>query len=148
MTPFLMFLGGLLTQKKGKLENRGLSCQSFLEILRISEKVRCETHLKSKGVSWKYSVDKSSQAKKKRKISCDSPFQFVVVKLYFFAINHLQCSGSLWFYYGSGSYPFPSDWNKNNFLKHHITNKKFSWSQINATDDQGGKTYARILIFN
>jgi hypothetical protein len=43
-TPFAAFLGGLLTQKKEKLENRRLSCQSFSEILRISEKVWYGTH--------------------------------------------------------------------------------------------------------
>jgi hypothetical protein len=42
--PFAAFLGGPLTQNKEKLENRGLSCQSFSEILRISEKVWYETH--------------------------------------------------------------------------------------------------------
>jgi hypothetical protein len=44
LTPFAVVLGGLLTQKKGKLENRGLGCQSFSKILRISEKVWYETH--------------------------------------------------------------------------------------------------------
>ncbi len=44
LTPFAVFLGGPLTQNKEKLENRELSCQSFSEILRISEKVRHETH--------------------------------------------------------------------------------------------------------
>jgi hypothetical protein len=44
LTPFPAFLGGPLTQKKGKLENRGLSCYSFSEILQISEKVWFETH--------------------------------------------------------------------------------------------------------
>jgi hypothetical protein len=39
-----MFLGGPLTQNKEKLENCGLSCQSFSEILRISEKVWYGTH--------------------------------------------------------------------------------------------------------
>jgi hypothetical protein len=29
LTPFAAFLGGPLTQKKGKMENRGLSYQSF-----------------------------------------------------------------------------------------------------------------------
>jgi hypothetical protein len=44
LTPFAAFLGEPLTQNKEKLENRGLSCRSFLEILRISEKVWYETH--------------------------------------------------------------------------------------------------------
>ncbi len=44
LTPFAAFLGGPLTQNKEKLENRELSCQSFSEILRISEKVWHETH--------------------------------------------------------------------------------------------------------
>jgi hypothetical protein len=44
LTPFAAFLGGPLTQKKEKLENRGLSCQSFSEIRRISEKVWYGTH--------------------------------------------------------------------------------------------------------
>jgi hypothetical protein len=44
LTPFAAFLEGPLTQNKEKLENRELSCQSFLEILRISEKVWHETH--------------------------------------------------------------------------------------------------------
>jgi hypothetical protein len=44
LTPFAAFHEGLLFQKKDKLENRGLSCQSFLEILQISEKVWYETH--------------------------------------------------------------------------------------------------------
>jgi hypothetical protein len=43
LTPFAAFLGEPLTQNKEKLENRGLSCQSFLEILRISKKVWYET---------------------------------------------------------------------------------------------------------
>jgi hypothetical protein len=37
LTPFAAFLGGRLTQKKEKLENRGLSCESFSEIRRIRE---------------------------------------------------------------------------------------------------------------
>ncbi len=37
LAPFAAFLGGPLTQKRGKLEDRGHSCQSFLEILQISE---------------------------------------------------------------------------------------------------------------
>jgi hypothetical protein len=44
LTPFATFLGGPLTQNKEKLENCELSCQSFSEILRISEKVWHETH--------------------------------------------------------------------------------------------------------
>jgi hypothetical protein len=44
LTPLKALLGGLLTQKIGKLENCRLSCQSFSEILRISEKVWYETH--------------------------------------------------------------------------------------------------------
>jgi hypothetical protein len=44
LTPFAAFLGGPLTRKKEKLENRGLSWQSFSEILRISEKVWYGTH--------------------------------------------------------------------------------------------------------
>ncbi len=44
LTPFAVFLGGPLTQNKEKLENRKLSCQSFSEILHISEKVWHETH--------------------------------------------------------------------------------------------------------
>jgi hypothetical protein len=43
-TPFAAFLGGPLTQNKEKLENRGLSCQSFSDIRSISEKVWHETH--------------------------------------------------------------------------------------------------------
>jgi hypothetical protein len=38
LTPFVVFLGELLTQNKEKLENRVLSCQSFSEIRKISEK--------------------------------------------------------------------------------------------------------------
>jgi hypothetical protein len=48
LTHLAAYLGGLLTQKTGKLENRGLSCQSFSKILRISEKVSHETHQKLK----------------------------------------------------------------------------------------------------
>ncbi len=44
LTPFAAFLGGPQTQNKEKLENRELSCQSFWEILRISEKVWHELH--------------------------------------------------------------------------------------------------------
>jgi hypothetical protein len=44
LTPFAAFLEGPLTQNNEKLENRVLSCQSFSEILRISEKVWYETH--------------------------------------------------------------------------------------------------------
>jgi hypothetical protein len=44
LTPFAAFLGGPLTQNKEKLENRLLSCQSFSEIRRISEKAWYETH--------------------------------------------------------------------------------------------------------
>ncbi len=44
LTPFAAFLGGPLTQNKEKLDNRELSCQSFSEIRRISEKVWHETH--------------------------------------------------------------------------------------------------------
>jgi hypothetical protein len=72
-----MYTGGPLTQKKGKLENRRLSCQSFSEILRISENVWYETHqylnwlskfegvfLKLKTRSSSYSgLDKSIQKK-------------------------------------------------------------------------------------
>jgi hypothetical protein len=39
LTPFAAFLGGPLTQNKEKWENRGLSCQSFSEIRRISANV-------------------------------------------------------------------------------------------------------------
>ncbi len=39
LTPLTAFLGGLLTEKKGKLENRGLSCQSFLEIRKSPKSV-------------------------------------------------------------------------------------------------------------
>jgi hypothetical protein len=38
LTPFTALPRGPLTQNKEKLENRELSCQSFSEILRISEK--------------------------------------------------------------------------------------------------------------
>jgi hypothetical protein len=44
LTPFAALLGEPLTQNKEKLENRVLNCQSFSEILRISEKVWYETH--------------------------------------------------------------------------------------------------------
>jgi hypothetical protein len=44
LTPFAAFLGEPLTQNAAKLENRVLSCQSFSEILRKSEKVWYETH--------------------------------------------------------------------------------------------------------
>jgi hypothetical protein len=44
LTPFAAFLRGPLTQNKEKLENRGLSCQSFSVIRRISKKVWHETH--------------------------------------------------------------------------------------------------------
>jgi hypothetical protein len=39
LTTNSVFLGEPLTQNKEKLENRLLSCQSFSEIRRISEKV-------------------------------------------------------------------------------------------------------------
>jgi hypothetical protein len=78
LTPLAVFLGEPLTHKKEKLENRGLSCQSFLEILQISEKVWYGTHqylklqskieessLKLKTSSGSHSgLDKSIQAKK------------------------------------------------------------------------------------
>jgi hypothetical protein len=44
LTAFEAFLGGPLTQKKGKLEKPSLGCQSFLEIYKFSEKVCYETH--------------------------------------------------------------------------------------------------------
>ncbi len=44
LTHFAALLGGPLTQNKEKLENHELSCQSFSEIRRISEKVWHETH--------------------------------------------------------------------------------------------------------
>jgi hypothetical protein len=44
LTPFAAFLRKQLTQNKEKSENRVLSCQSFSEILWISEKVWYETH--------------------------------------------------------------------------------------------------------
>jgi hypothetical protein len=44
LTPFAAFLGEPLTQNKEKLEKCVLSCQSFSEILRISEKVWYGTH--------------------------------------------------------------------------------------------------------
>jgi hypothetical protein len=44
LIPFAAFVGGPLTQNKEKLENRELSCKSFSEILRISEKIWLETH--------------------------------------------------------------------------------------------------------
>jgi hypothetical protein len=44
LAPFAAFLGVPLTQNKEKLQNRELSCQSFSEILRISEKVWHEMH--------------------------------------------------------------------------------------------------------
>jgi hypothetical protein len=44
LKPLAAFLGEPLTQKKEKLENRGLSCQFFSENLRISEKVWYGTH--------------------------------------------------------------------------------------------------------
>ncbi len=39
LTPFAAFLEEPLTQNKEKLENRLINCKSFLEILRISEKI-------------------------------------------------------------------------------------------------------------
>jgi hypothetical protein len=39
LTPSAAFLGGPLNQKKEKLRNHRLSCQSFSEILQISRKV-------------------------------------------------------------------------------------------------------------
>jgi hypothetical protein len=44
LPPFAAFLGGPLTQKKVKLENRRFSCESFSELHRISEKVWYGTH--------------------------------------------------------------------------------------------------------
>jgi hypothetical protein len=44
LTPFAAFLGEPLTQNKEKLENRVFICQSFSEILRISEKIWYGTH--------------------------------------------------------------------------------------------------------
>ncbi len=44
LTPFAAILGGPLTQKKEKWENRGLSCQIFSEIRRLSEKDWYGTH--------------------------------------------------------------------------------------------------------
>jgi hypothetical protein len=43
-TTVAAFLGGPLTQQKGKLENHGLGFQSFSELPQISEKVWYETH--------------------------------------------------------------------------------------------------------
>jgi hypothetical protein len=48
LTPSAAFFEGLLTQKTAKLDTRGLSCQSFTEILRIYEKVWYETLLNLK----------------------------------------------------------------------------------------------------
>jgi hypothetical protein len=45
LTHFAAFLGEPLTQNKEKLENHVLSCQTFSEILQISENVWYETHL-------------------------------------------------------------------------------------------------------
>ncbi len=44
LTPFAASFGEPITQNKEKFENRILSCQSFPEILQISEKVWFETH--------------------------------------------------------------------------------------------------------
>jgi hypothetical protein len=44
LTLFASFLGGPLTQNKEKFDNRVLSCETFSEIRRISEKVWYETH--------------------------------------------------------------------------------------------------------
>jgi hypothetical protein len=44
LTPFAAFLGEPLTQNKKKLKNCVLSCQSFSDIRRISEKDWYETH--------------------------------------------------------------------------------------------------------
>ncbi len=75
------FLGRPLTQKKGKLENRRLSCQSFTEIIQISEKVwyetPCRNSLKLKTRSSSYSgLNKSIQVKKIIKIPCNSPLKY------------------------------------------------------------------------
>ncbi len=79
LIPFAAFLGGPLIQNKEKMENRELSCQSFSEILRISEKIWHETHqylkqlsqIKEPSLKFKktrssshFDLDKSIQAKK------------------------------------------------------------------------------------
>ncbi len=96
--------GGLLTQKKEKMENCGLSCQSFSEILRISEKVWYETHQylnwlsKIEGISLKLKKQKAVpfqaqinpfKPKKTVKISGDSPFQWLVTQGYDRPSNYL-----------------------------------------------------------
>ncbi len=83
-------IGELLTKNLRKLENRRLSCQSFSEILRISEIVWPETHQnlkelsKIKGASLKFKNQKRftfgpryihTAQKTGPKISCDSPFK-------------------------------------------------------------------------
>ena len=88
-TPESTFLGETLTQKIRKLENRWLKCQSFSEILRISEKVWHETLqnlkylLKIEGAYLKCKNQKRltfrhrcilTGQKTGPKISCDSPF--------------------------------------------------------------------------
>jgi hypothetical protein len=91
LTPFAAFLGEPLTQTKEKLENRVLNCQSFSEILRISEKIWYGTHQnlkllsKIEETSLKFKNQKRfpfrpiwihSSQKITIKISCDSPFKF------------------------------------------------------------------------
>jgi hypothetical protein len=88
LTSFAAFLGGRLTQKKEKLENRGLSCQSLSEICRISEKVWSETHQynrlsKIEGISLKLKNQKRflfrprqiHSSQNSLQISWDSPFK-------------------------------------------------------------------------
>ncbi len=90
MTPFAAFLGVPLTQNKEKLENRELSCHSFSEIRRNSEKVWHETHQylkklsKIKEPSLKFKNEKRFPLRPRKihtgqktglKISCDSPFK-------------------------------------------------------------------------
>ncbi len=41
----------------------------------------------------------------------------------------------------------PAIVNKNNFLKHNITEKKFSWSQINSTREQKDKIYIGKILY-
>jgi hypothetical protein len=76
------------TEKKGKLENHGLSCQSSSEILQITKRVWYEMHqyfhwpsnikeisLKMKNQKrFLFRSRKIHSSPKKVKISCDSPF--------------------------------------------------------------------------
>jgi hypothetical protein len=110
----------LCSISRRKLENRWLSCQSFLEIHRISKKFWYEMHQylnwlsKIEGISLKlkkqkekgfYSgLDKSIQPQKNVRISCDSPFKGQYLKKYIRYVCRLlpkiqHSAWSIWYKY-------------------------------------------------